>query len=276
MTTKQALLTEEDIDTFKAQGALELPQQDKGKRPLVWLSSSGHLHRLDGPAVITIQDMTLLYESWMRSGRLYRVNGPAIVTYHPNGRVAHKVWVHNDEPHRYDGPAILFYHQNGQCTEERWMHKGKCHRNKRPAIRRFDETGLLVSEEWLCKDLHSRRGGPVIVTYYPCGKVRSEAYILNPGAGETQDVFYRLDGSIERRIWGKNNETHRENGEPAIIDYDDNGRVLDGQWLRNGEPDPRIAAHHKALWKKKFVHSRPRPHTKGEIAQARTALSTEK
>lgn len=176
------------------------------------------------------------------------------MTYHPNGAVAEEIWFHNGIAHRDNGPAILRYHQNGQCEEEIWMHKGKCHRFEGPAIQCFYEDGTLFQEEWMRKDLHARPSGPVLVAYYPCGNVEVEMYVLNAEAEESLNILYRRDGSIERRVWKKSNEIHRENGEPAIIYYDENGRILDGEWLRNGAPDTRTPAHKMVLWKKWFKY----------------------
>ncbi len=58
----------------------------------------GHLHRLDGPAVIFASGD----QFWYFNGKLHREDGPAIIFVSGN-----KSWYLNGLLHREDGPALM-------------------------------------------------------------------------------------------------------------------------------------------------------------------------
>jgi hypothetical protein len=57
-----------------------------------------HLHRVDGPAVITASGRQV----WYFDGEIHRVGGPAVIN--PNGNVQ---WYEQGMRHRLDGPANI-------------------------------------------------------------------------------------------------------------------------------------------------------------------------
>jgi hypothetical protein len=75
---------------------------------------NGKLHREDGPAIITKNDML-----WYLNGKRHREDGPAIILY---GGIE-KFWWHYDMRHRIGGPAVIIYHINGYYVyEEYWVY----------------------------------------------------------------------------------------------------------------------------------------------------------
>ena len=78
-----------------------------------WHNSDGKLHREDGPAFISYDDIAHM---WFVNGLLHRVDGPAIVS--KNYR---KEWWINGSRHRFDGPALTMCVDGKTLTNEWWI-----------------------------------------------------------------------------------------------------------------------------------------------------------
>lgn len=96
-------------------------EDEDGQEVILWLDSSGQLHRENGPA----WTKTGHSEKWFQHGKLHR-NGdkPAITNFHESLREYYK----NGVLHREHGPA--------RVTEyvEEWFLNGMLHRPLRPAV----------------------------------------------------------------------------------------------------------------------------------------------
>ena len=76
------------------------------------------LHRLDGPAIIT-----LLKKEWRQNGKLHRIDGPAVIYPNPSNR---KEWWVDGKLHRFGGPAII-----GSSGKKEWyINGGKLNTNQ--------------------------------------------------------------------------------------------------------------------------------------------------
>jgi hypothetical protein len=73
-----------------------------------WTKKNGLLHRLDGPALESIDGT----KEWYKNGLRHRLDGPAIE--YASGS---KYWFQNGKLHREDGPAII--HFDG--SKEFWL-----------------------------------------------------------------------------------------------------------------------------------------------------------
>ena len=80
---------------------------------------NGELHREDGPAKITRNDIQI----WYNYGRIHREDGPAIK--YPDGG---EEWCINGKRHRKDGPALKY------PDGESWWLNGVLHREDGPAV----------------------------------------------------------------------------------------------------------------------------------------------
>ena len=78
-------------------------------------SLHGKLHRLDGPAVESVD-----VKQWWVNGKLHRLDGPAIEE--ANG---HKEWWVDGKLHRLDGPAIIYSNEGHE-----WYFEGRCFTNE--------------------------------------------------------------------------------------------------------------------------------------------------
>lgn len=83
--------------------ALVVEEVDGSKQ--VFYYQNNLLHREDGPAEIFIDpDGNIYSESWIQMGHLHRLDGPALINTSKNGVT--KAYYQEGELHRLDGPAI--------------------------------------------------------------------------------------------------------------------------------------------------------------------------
>jgi hypothetical protein len=89
-------------------------------KPKAYRNSKGELHRLDGPAFISLDGSKI----WCQNGLYHRLDGPAVEMAGGTN-----YWYQNDLLHRLDGPAII----RAEGTNE-WFQNGLRHRFDGPAI----------------------------------------------------------------------------------------------------------------------------------------------
>lgn len=89
----------------------------------------GCLHRLHGPALIEISELTgkTLCETWYSQGLEHRENGPAIIEYDEDDgeAITLAVWKWHGQLHRRGGPAVIEYGPSGEIAVAEWWLHGK-------------------------------------------------------------------------------------------------------------------------------------------------------
>lgn len=97
---------------------------------LVAYERNGRFHRLDGPAVISVDG----YSCWYMHGKKHRIGGPVVerVREDLDGRVDKEWYVHGKRD-REDGPAI-----ESVDGHTEWWHHGERHRIGGPAVEHAD------------------------------------------------------------------------------------------------------------------------------------------
>jgi hypothetical protein len=80
----------------------------KNQKDIEYRNKEGQLHRIFGPAYISI-----LYkvEAWYKDGLRHRVGGPAYTHKDTN------IWFYEDKLHRLDGPAVI----EGGGPKQHWI-----------------------------------------------------------------------------------------------------------------------------------------------------------
>lgn len=114
---------------------------------------------------------------------------------------------HNNKYHCDDGPARTCYY-NYQITAEFWYQHGNLHREDGPACI-FYKRGIPYRKMWYLNGKFGRKNdGPHYV--------------------EQTNITVHTAWLNEHKVY------HRENGMPAVIDYDLNGTILNEKWYING------------------------------------------
>lgn len=161
--------------------------------------------------------MGIIFISWEdEDGRFHRLNGPAVIMATESGVILSQEWFRRDELHRVDGPARVY----------------------------TDELGRLQREEWFLNGIRGRKHNmPCVIEYYKNG---SQWLVAHKRQGDSYKAsLLRPDGSLSGEAWGSS-EMFSEIGEidfealnrssgPAVITYDNHGRILSEEWWKNGK-----------------------------------------
>lgn len=144
------------------------------------------------------------------------MDGPAETEYFPDGKTKAEYWWRDGKQHRVGGPAAIYRHKNGAIESEFWIRDGVEESDgDTPSCRTYREDGTLGYERW------SRQGKP---------------YRENAPA----EVVYARNGQpIEEEYWGYSPDGEscktRENGKPAVVEYNPQGEIIRQVWFENGQ-----------------------------------------
>jgi len=129
--------------------------------------------------------------------------------FYPNGEVKRRVFTDGGVPHNSNGPAVIHYDDEGRVEEEFFFEQGA---------------------------LRNSTGGPTMVTYQD-GRLESKFWVSSYTNPTGVRIDYTVSGSAGRTTHLRDGVPHRENGEPAVIDYHSGTTVVAGyQWRENGKP----------------------------------------
>lgn len=92
---------------------------------------AGVLHRVDGPAVVTLDEAGVLQRTWAQHGKTHRTGGPASYSRDPSMGSRTLSWYQHGKLHLTDGPAIVTY-QSYAHHYERYV-EGERHCEDGPA-----------------------------------------------------------------------------------------------------------------------------------------------
>lgn len=185
---------------------------------------NGLLHReSDNPAFRSYLNNKLKFEYYYKNGKSTKENGlPNQIEYNENGTVKEeKYGDHDIKIKEYIGTQIHTTHISfGFPYLEEWKSNEKLHReNDLPAtIKYYDVSGIqkVEEEQWYRNGKLHREGDlPAFVLYHRNNKI------------------VKQNGSIKRQTWYKNDNLYREGDgtKPVVIEYDENGKIVDSQCL---------------------------------------------
>jgi len=214
---------------------------------LEWVKD-GDLHRdNDLPARISYYESGKVeQEEWCQNGKGHRDGNPAIIQYDESGGVVAKMWVLNGDLHRDDDlPAMVVYRSDGQISREVWCQHDNVHRDgDRPAEIKYYDTRLYdglegpqVSIQAWARDGEPYRdnGLPEAMEYSENGQLQAERWFSRHRAGCELPAAILYEKSKKCVIWkNEDGEIHRDFDLPAVIIYDEAGRVGIEQWSVKG------------------------------------------
>ncbi len=137
----------------------------------------GKLHRLDGPAVESLDVYGVLRkQEWYHDGKLHRLDGPAVVEWGPDGGLRCQKWMQNGKLHRLDEPAVDEWYPDGGLRRQTWMHDGKHHRLDGPAVEEWNGGGNLSFRAWIHDGGAHRLDGPAEEEWGPDGRLQESRF----------------------------------------------------------------------------------------------------
>ena|SRR3989338_1540728 len=144
--------------------------------------SKGHIHRQDGPAIITYNRNYIVTADWLKHGVVHNIKNPArICYYYGHGGLETEEWYENGNMHRLDGPAQMWYDYNGIIHAETWCKDGKTQRTdkNKPSVIFYTCDGNISCEEWFENGLLSRKEKPAAIVYDDNGKIILKKWYKN-------------------------------------------------------------------------------------------------
>src|SRR3989344_5300903 len=87
--------------------------------------SKGHIHRQDGPAIITYNRNYIVTADWLKHGVVHNIKNPARMWYDYNGIIHAETWCKDGKTQRTDKnkPSVIFYTCDGNISCEEWFNK---------------------------------------------------------------------------------------------------------------------------------------------------------
>ena len=201
---------------------------------------NGILHREnDEPAFIQYPyAVELIKKTWYKDGKCYRENDkPTHIIYHTDGEIHSERWVNeNGSPHREnDKPAIIRYDKNtGRVVEKEWYNNGQIYRSEdKPNVIQYNIDGKITYTRWDIIGIRSYKHNLYSIEYDSNGNIKWETRIVDNGL---ISIGYGINGNVISRKWLSlfYQSPHQENGNPAIVEYNKDGKIINEEWFING------------------------------------------
>ena len=133
---------------------------------------------------------------------------------------------------RMNGPATIQSYSNGYRYEFWYQIPKKVHRENEPAVLEYIND-VLITQTWYTDGvIYNPTGGPSRIQFFY--EIRNKDY-KDYNFELFSLIGIRNTNIIRGKIWSNNiGFAHRDDNLPALINYDENGKVIKNQWCING------------------------------------------
>ena len=181
-------------------------------------------------------DGTVKYELWLKNGRLHHGTEPAYKSYYSNGEPCEEIYYLNgkigrrtDIEDEEEGEGV---EGNSEVAYRKWNNKKVLvvERAYHNTILHFahlrwdDGKDKFIDSHWIAEQYVPER------SWYSDGSLQYVLYSVRPSNGDPAYIEWDDKGNIICEAWGYKNRWHRNDGNPAIIEYYSSGQRKKKIW----------------------------------------------
>lgn len=186
-------MSKKKVNITKLKNGTKTITLEYNNKYIEYKNAKGELHRINGPAVESIDQKSKLKigEWWFKNGKRHRTNGPAITDMY-DGKEIEIWWFKDGKKHRTDGPAVEIYVTEKDQLKE-WYINGELHRTDGPAVINIVD-GVTTSEWYTYGEL-----------------IKTEV-----NGKSTKEIEREKEEREEEEEWEEEEEKRRESGDRAL------------------------------------------------------------